>query len=97
MEVHCVANLRTLPKALHKVIPETVVERWVQRGAKARASEIPDVGRRLQEDVDQLGAPADGERRDLWLEDIRPVAEIDALALRTPTEITLPCAKRAKP
>ena len=62
-------------KALEKTSPEAVVEWRVQYVAKASASEISDVGCRLQEDVDELGAPADRKRHDLWPETIRSAAQ----------------------
>lgn len=48
-----------LPKLSPKPLPEPRIERWMQRVAKLRGAEIPDVDCRLQVDVDQLGAPTD--------------------------------------
>ena len=62
-ERHLSMNLRVLP--LLKASPETLlkatVERRMQRAAKIITTESPGVGRRLEENVDQLGAPADWE------------------------------------
>ena len=58
-EVHLLEHVRPTVEVLDQARPEAVVERRVQDVAKALASEPSSVDRRLQKDVDQLGAPAD--------------------------------------
>ena len=58
-EVHFRDHVRPPLEVLLQLFSKDVVDRRVQHVPKAWASEVPDVDRRLEEDVDQLGAPAD--------------------------------------
>ena len=81
-EVHLLNHVRPAVEELLEPLLEAVVERRVQDVAQALAAEPPGVDRRLQEDVDQLGAPPD---RKLWPVSLNPLGR--QVRLRSVAEI----------
>ena len=85
---HLLTGVRIILKVLPETLLEASVERRVQHAAKAIATESPGVDRGLEEDVDQLCAPADREGSNIRPECVRLLAQFTGLVLVPSVEVS---------